>query len=64
MIVLKIVLNEDPSRRLSVICEAENFIPTHDERHHLDEIMGFVTRYQENHIAEECPPVIPPHQET
>jgi hypothetical protein len=53
MIVLKVVLNEDPSSRLSVTCEAESFIPTHDERHHLDEIMGFFSRYQERDNAEE-----------
>ena len=64
MIVLKIVLNEDPSSRLSVTCEAESFIPSHQERHQLDEIMGFVSRYQEQHNVEECPPVFPPHQET
>lgn len=43
MIVLKIVLNEDPLSRLSVTCEAESFIPSHQERHQLDEIMGFVS---------------------
>ena len=53
MIVLKVVLNEDPSSRLSVTCEAESFIPTPDERHHLDEIMGFFSRYQERDNAEE-----------
>lgn len=64
MILLKIVLNEDPSSRLFVTCETESFIPTLDERHHLDEIMDFFRRYQDQRNAEECPPVIPPHQDT